>query len=669
MRFALRLAIIVCAASVAASSSAQDAPLSDFSAVRFLPAPGPGNYATVDGASVGGDMLPTVGLWLDYAHRPFTLYDATCDLDPMGEPINCETTGVNRHLVKMTALAHITASFSLFDRLQIGLLLPLGYTTGQPFEVDIDGMRRIVGGQEDFVLGDPQLSVKGNLFQTESGGVEVGLGARVYAAFPLGQQLTEAASYIGDESVRLGGHVIGELGASGFHLAVNVGGFWREEQTLFSTVAGPMLTYQGAIGYDITPLITVFGEVDGASTFGAQVDENPLEGRLAGRLRQGDFTFNLGGGAGLVSGVGVPVFRVFGGVTWAPIRIDSDHDGVLDDADGCPSEPEDVDSYFDEDGCPEPDNDSDGFLDADDRCPTEAEDRDEHEDEDGCPDRDNDGDGVADGYDSCPAEPEDMDGDRDEDGCPDNDTDRDGIADPDDRCPTEPEDTDGYGDEDGCPETDFDNDGILDDGDACPDQPEIVNGVEDDDGCPEEDTDSDGIPNPVDRCPNEAETLNGRQDDDGCPDGDELVRVEGQTIRLMQQVQFRTNSAQIRGARSFQILDAVATILTRNPSYRRVRVEGHTDDRGDADRNRGLSMDRAQSCIDYLVRKGIATERLYAQGFGPDRPIGDNTTNEGRTANRRVEFHIEPIGPGSENVTQEVEADASGEAPEAPPAE
>ena len=187
-----------------------------------------------------------------------------------------------------------------------------------------------------------------------------------------------------------------------------------------------------------------------------------------------------------------------------------------------------------------------------------------------------------------------------------------------------------------------------------------MNGVEDDDGCPEEDSDGDGIPDSVDRCPHERETMNGRQDDDGCPDGDELVRVEGEVIRLMQQVQFRTNSARITGARSFQILDAVATILRRNPQYRRVRVEGHTDDRGNADRNRTLSMDRAQACIDYLVRHGIDTARLYAQGFGPDRPIGDNTTSEGRAENRRTEFHIEPVGPGSDNVTRTVDADAQG---------
>jgi len=65
---------------------------------------------------------------------------------------------------------------------------------------------------------------------------------------------------------------------------------------------------------------------------------------------------------------------------------DRDFDGVLDIYDKCPSAPEDLDGFQDEDGCPEPDNDSDGILDVDDMCPSNPEDRDGFQDEDGCPD-------------------------------------------------------------------------------------------------------------------------------------------------------------------------------------------------------------------------------------------------------------------------------------------
>jgi outer membrane protein OmpA-like peptidoglycan-associated protein len=125
---------------------------------------------------------------------------------------------------------------------------------------------------------------------------------------------------------------------------------------------------------------------------------------------------------------------------------DLDGDGLLDDVDKCPREPEDFDGYQDEDGCPDNDNDGDGIADKIDKCPNDPEDKDGFEDDDGCPDLDNDKDGLADKIDQCPNEAEDSDGFEDDDGCPDPDNDKDGIADKDDKCPNE------YGvPPDGCP--------------------------------------------------------------------------------------------------------------------------------------------------------------------------------------------------------------------------
>jgi OOP family OmpA-OmpF porin len=83
----------------------------------------------------------------------------------------------------------------------------------------------------------------------------------------------------------------------------------------------------------------------------------------------------------------------------------------------------------------------------------EPEDKDTFEDDNGCPDNDNDGDGLADAQDQCPMEPEDKDGFEDDNGCPDNDNDGDGIADATDNCPMEPETKNGFEDENGCPDT------------------------------------------------------------------------------------------------------------------------------------------------------------------------------------------------------------------------
>ncbi len=128
---------------------------------------------------------------------------------------------------------------------------------------------------------------------------------------------------------------------------------------------------------------------------------------------------------------------------------DSDGDGLNDDVDQCPKDPEDFDDFQDEDGCPDLDNDADGLADKVDECPNDPEDKDGYQDEDGCPDPDNDGDGLADTIDQCPDKAEDKDGFEDDDGCPDCDNDGDGVPEcPEeiDKCPDIPANT-----PDGCP--------------------------------------------------------------------------------------------------------------------------------------------------------------------------------------------------------------------------
>lgn len=472
--------VLLTAAMLPGAAHAQgggSVPLGEFNVMRFSPAPGARNYFQVEGAQTPGHLMGSLGLVLDYGHQPFVLYNASCAPDGT----DCEIGSTRDELVSYVAAGHITGSFQLFDRIQIGAVVPLVLTSGNPFQHAATGVD--LPGGTAFALADPRLSVKGRIFTDASSGFSI--AASAFVTFPTGQAIAQH-HYVGDPLPTFGGNAIFELVTSGVHVAANVGGTWRDTTTLFSTTVGPQLTYALAFGYDITPLVSVLGEIVGASTFTDQVDEHWLEWRVGGRIRVDDFEFNLAGGTGLIAGVGTPLFRIVGGGSWAPVRLDTDGDGVDDSLDACPSEPEDADDFEREDGCPEVDNDEDGRPDADDPCPNEAEDRDEYEDEDGCPDTDNDSDGIQDGYDSCPNEAEDRDGDRDEDGCPDNDTDRDGIDDARDQCADQPEDFDGFGDEDGCPETDFDNDGITDEQDQCPDQAEDADGFEDQDGCPEE---------------------------------------------------------------------------------------------------------------------------------------------------------------------------------------
>lgn len=188
---------------------------------------------------------------------------------------------------------------------------------------------------------------------------------------------------------------------------------------------------------------------------------------------------------------------------------------------------------------------------------------------------------------------------------------------------------------------DSDHDGVPDSRDRCRTEAEDRDGVHDDDGCPEEDEDSDGVPDAQDRCPNEKETINGFKDDDGCPDeGPAKVIVEQGRIRILENIRFKSGSSEI-DEQSHSILDQVALTMKANKQIKRVRVEGHTDERGSHELNMRLSRERANSVRDYLVRKGVKPERLVAEGFGPDKPLSQGKDPDSLAKNRRVEFIVE----------------------------
>jgi cysteine-rich repeat protein len=221
---------------------------------------------------------------------------------------------------------------------------------------------------------------------------------------------------------------------------------------------------------------------------------------------------------------------------------------------------------------------------------------------------------------------------------PPKDTDGDGYMDPDDGCPNDPEDFDKFEDKDGCPDPDNDKDGILDVDDSCPNDPEDVDTFEDENGCPDPDNDKDGFLDVDDKCPNEPETVNNFEDDDGCPD--ELVKVEKEKIVILQKVLFYFNETRIK-EESFPLLDAVVKVLKDNPQITKVRVEGHTDERGAANYNRKLSEGRAKAVMDYLTGHGVEAARLTSKGYGEDKPlIKGAETDADHQANRRVEFSI-----------------------------
>jgi OmpA-OmpF porin, OOP family len=122
------------------------------------------------------------------------------------------------------------------------------------------------------------------------------------------------------------------------------------------------------------------------------------------------------------------------------------------------------------------------------------------------------------------------------------------------------------------------------------------------------------------------------------------VVLTASSITISDKVQFQTGSSTILPV-SFGLLDEVAKVLTDNPQIELLQVEGHTDSTGTAAINRTLSQKRAESVMAYLSSKGVPGGRMKAKGFGPDKPVADNTTDDGKEKNRRVEFNIVKQGP------------------------
>ena len=106
-------------------------------------------------------------------------------------------------------------------------------------------------------------------------------------------------------------------------------------------------------------------------------------------------------------------------------------------------------------------------------------------------------------------------------------------------------------------------------------------------------------------------------------------------------INFDTGKSRIK-QESYEIITAIQNLLEQNPDLK-IAIEGHTDDVGDAAENLRLSENRARSVVIALSDEGIDENRLSYKGFGESKPIEDNTTEEGKAKNRRVEIKkIEP---------------------------
>lgn len=125
-------------------------------------------------------------------------------------------------------------------------------------------------------------------------------------------------------------------------------------------------------------------------------------------------------------------------------------------------------------------------------------------------------------------------------------------------------------------------------------------------------------------------------DRDHCPDSPAGIKVNPYGCWVLGDVLFDTGKAAIR-PEAHSELDDVVTVLKKNRGLK-VEIQGHTDNFGSPKFNLRLSEKRARAVMDYILKKGIAGDRMTSKGYGRDKPVATNNTPEGRKMNRRVEL-------------------------------
>lgn len=136
-----------------------------------------------------------------------------------------------------------------------------------------------------------------------------------------------------------------------------------------------------------------------------------------------------------------------------------------------------------------------------------------------------------------------------------------------------------------------------------------------------------------------------------------LDKIEINKIFLLDNIYYDFNKSDIRTDAGKE-LDKLVQLLTDNPEIK-IELGSHTDSVDDEEYNQRLSQRRAESAVNYLIRKGISEERIVAKGYGESKPIARNTNPDGtdnpagRSKNRRTEFKILEVGVIPKTIEQE----------------
>jgi outer membrane protein OmpA-like peptidoglycan-associated protein len=356
----------------------------------------------------------------------------------------------SKHAVVANQLAvYGNAGFELFDRATVGVAFPwYPAQNGDNPSYTLAGGVPVAGTTKTTSVktggpgaGDIRLDLRGVILRSEDR--KSALGAMVNVFFPSGS----TDNFGGDDKASVMAMVTAETKVKFLILAANTGFAFRPRHSMNDPVANNGLGIGNEWRWNVGAFIpfkdgkyrlggTIFGQtgiekddIIGQTAFTKR--NSPIEFNIEGRMRFGPadhWYVGAGGGSSILRGYGAPDLRLLGvfGLyipildtdpkspdkkadmkKWRQEHVgDRDHDGIPDDVDACPDDPEDHLGNDPNDGCPMPkDRDGDGIPDQFDKCPDQPEDKDGIDDGDGCPEDDVDNDSVPDAVDACPKVP------------------------------------------------------------------------------------------------------------------------------------------------------------------------------------------------------------------------------------------------------------------------
>ena len=582
---------------VASAALAQD-PSSRLNSQLFRPAFDSEGTLWTEDARVRPDGYGTVRSFFQYANAPFRYRDASGDV-----------TRAVSDLAELDVLGSVN-----WQHMRLGVHAPLYVYSASPEASNGAG------------LGDLALDLKGTILQREQSVVGLAMSGRLLlptasvesalGASGTGWELTAIVDR------RLGNFLlVGNVGTRGVPEATYETVGWGD-QVFGRFGTGWLLPRNSGVSLDLSTQTNWASKYHPAGT--------AAEAMAGGWLPvTGDFVLRGGLSAGLSRSPGAPLFRGVVGVSWEPDPYpDRDLDGLVDREDRCPVQPEDIDTFDDDDGCPDRDAAIRLALSGDDGLPVESA----YIEVTGPQDV------TLDGHTQTRLHP--------------------GIYDVEVAA-------DGYD----TLRTQF---VVPDTGEAVDVALQLtarVGGVR----VWAVDPSGQRVPAAVSISGDTASPADGTAVDlpigehslvitaEGyladavslhvdrgevreytavlSPAGRARVDVGADRLHLAEKVFFDKNKATIQPS-SYGLLDEVATVLLAHPEIKRIEIGGHTDDRGSASHNQRLSADRASSVKQYLESKGVSPSRLRSVGYGESQPLTPGSSEDVWAKNRRVELRI-----------------------------